>query len=198
MIFSRIDGRRRPVDPAQHQEAAVEPGREQMDEVAVDDAQIVAVIHGVEELLAHAHQRRGAAGREIEPAQQFQPARLGGAMQLGGSLRRSVARARPRPPRRCARDHGRTCVASASKKAMRGPIVRSAYSSRISLASATPEASPRPDSSSSQSSMRPAERCVRRLAALAQDQGAAAVRDALQHFAEKGGVHRNSRRTRRK
>ena len=54
-----------------------------MDEIAVDDGEVVAVIHGVEKLLAHAHERCGAAGREIEPAKEFEPARLGGAMQFG-------------------------------------------------------------------------------------------------------------------
>ena len=48
-----------------------------MNKVGVDDSQIVAMIERVEQLLAHAHQRRGAAGRQIEPAKQFQPARLG-------------------------------------------------------------------------------------------------------------------------
>ena len=57
-----------------------------MNKIVVDDAEIVAMIHGVEELLAHAHQRRGAAGREIEPAEQFEPARLGGAIQLGRGI----------------------------------------------------------------------------------------------------------------
>ena len=32
-------------------------------------------------LLAHAHQRRGAAGREVEAADQFLPARLGRLVQ---------------------------------------------------------------------------------------------------------------------
>ena len=51
-----------------------------MDEIVVDDGKVVAVIHRVEKLLAHANQCRGAAGREIQPAEQFQPARLAGAM----------------------------------------------------------------------------------------------------------------------
>ena len=41
------------------------------------DGEVVAMLHGVEQLLAHPHQRGGAAGREIEPAQQLLPARLG-------------------------------------------------------------------------------------------------------------------------
>ena len=54
-----------------------------MDEIVVDDGEIVAVVHGVEQLLAHAHQRRGAVGRQIEPAKQLEPARLAGAIKLG-------------------------------------------------------------------------------------------------------------------
>ena len=53
-----------------------------MDEIGVDDGESSRLIHGVEQLLAHAHQRGGAAGREIEPAEQLLPARLGCGMQL--------------------------------------------------------------------------------------------------------------------
>ena len=66
-----------------------------MNEIVVDLGQIVAVVHGVEQLLAHAHQRGGAAGREIEPAEQFEPPRLAGLLQLGG-----VVGARRGPPGR--------------------------------------------------------------------------------------------------
>ena len=68
--------RRRPVDAPKHQEPAVEPRREQVDEVVVDNGEIVAMHDGIEELLAHAHQGRRAARREIETPQQLQPARL--------------------------------------------------------------------------------------------------------------------------
>ncbi len=54
-----------------------------MDEIVVDDGEIVAVIHGVDQLLAHTYQRRGAAGGEIEPTEQFEPARLAGVVQFG-------------------------------------------------------------------------------------------------------------------
>ena len=57
-----------------------------MDEIGVDHRKVAAVRHRIEQLLAHAHQRRGAAGREIEPAEQFLPARLGGLMDLGCGL----------------------------------------------------------------------------------------------------------------
>ena len=52
-----------------------------MDEVPVDRRKILAVIHGVHQLLTHAHQRRGAAGREVEATEQFEPLGFGSAMQ---------------------------------------------------------------------------------------------------------------------
>ena len=48
--------------------------------------------HRVDQLLAHRDQRRGAAGREIEPAEQLLPARLGGKVQFGGGLVGAIAR----------------------------------------------------------------------------------------------------------
>ena len=49
-----------------------------MDEIVIDHAEIVAVIHGVEQLFSHAHQGGGAASGEIKPAEQFKPPRLAG------------------------------------------------------------------------------------------------------------------------
>ncbi len=86
------DRGRCPVDAAQHQEAAVEPGREQVHEIGVDRREVVAMCQRIEQLLAHGDQRLGAARREIEPAQQFLTARLGGGMQLG---RGGIVRLRP-------------------------------------------------------------------------------------------------------
>ena len=58
-----------------------------MDEVVIDRAQIVlAMREHVEQLRAHAHQRDGAAGREVEPAEQFLPARFRGGVQLGSGI----------------------------------------------------------------------------------------------------------------
>ena len=57
-----------------------------MHEIGIDRLEVVAVIERIEQLLAHAHQRGGAARREIEPAQQLLPARLGGGMNFGGGL----------------------------------------------------------------------------------------------------------------
>ena len=68
-----------------------------MDEIVIDDREIVAVVHGIEQLLAHAHQRRGTAGREIEPAKQFETARFAGGVKVG------CGRVRGRLPPRCDR-----------------------------------------------------------------------------------------------
>ena len=69
-----------------------------MDEIVVDGRQVVAMVERVHQLLAHAHQRRGAAGRQIEPAKQFLPARLGGGVHLAPRSRRPACRARRRSP----------------------------------------------------------------------------------------------------
>ena len=42
--------------------------------------------HRVEQLLTHAHQRRGAAGSKIKPPKQFLPTRLGRLMHVGCGL----------------------------------------------------------------------------------------------------------------
>ena len=153
--------------------------------------EILAVIDRIEQLLAHAHQRGGAAGRKIEAAQQLLPARLGGVVHLGRGLvgRRGLpgldggVELAPCP--------ARSGSASASKNAMRGPVVSSAYLARISLASATPDASPRPDSNSSHSSTRLSDRAAgaSRRSRARSSSARPRSRDAVKHFAEKGRVH---------
>ena len=82
-------GRGRPVDAPEQEEAAVEPGREQVKEVLVDDREIVTMIHCVHQLLAHAHQRCRSARGEVEAPEELEPSRLGGAVDLGrGCVRR--------------------------------------------------------------------------------------------------------------
>ena len=92
-----------------------------MNEIVVDHAEIVAMIHGVEQLLAHAHQRRGAAGSEIEPAEQFEPPRLAGDDE-----------ARP-PSRRTA-----TCRQAAMARSMRGAIMAERGGERLEEGDARP------------------------------------------------------------
>ena len=184
--------RRRPVDPAQHQEAAVEPRREQMHEVGIDRLEILAVIERIEQLLAHAHQRGGAARREIEPAQQFLPARP---RRRHGFRRRSCRRARPARRRwrhRAATRSGPKRFASASKKAMRGPVVSSAYLARISSGQRHARRLAAPGQQFL-AQFRQTFRARSRIAAAvarAVEQRPAALGNAVEHLAEKGRVHR--------
>ena len=60
-----------PVDGAQLQEAAVEPGIEQVLEVGVDFAEFRVLPQLVDHVFAHAQQAGGAAGRKIQASQQF-------------------------------------------------------------------------------------------------------------------------------
>ena len=76
--------RRRPVYPAQHEKSPVEPGRQQMHDVAVERCQILVALHQRKQIGAHRHQFAGAARRAVEPADQFLPPRLGGKMQIAG------------------------------------------------------------------------------------------------------------------
>ena len=80
-------GRRRPVDRAQNEEAPIEPRGEQVLEIAVEAHRRVDRLRGGfpilqalaqrEQILAHPHQREGAAAGEVEPPNQFLRARLG-------------------------------------------------------------------------------------------------------------------------
>ena len=81
--------RRRPVDPAQHQKAAIEPGSEQMHEIAIDNGERRVLLHELQQVGAHRDQRGGAARRAIEPAEQLMTTRLGGVVDL--ARRRFVA-----------------------------------------------------------------------------------------------------------
>ena len=95
-----------------------------MHEVLVHRGQVAAAVRKhVHQLLAHAHQRDGAAGRQIETPEQLLPARLGGGVDFrcgliaglflpGGDGGLHAGMIRPE-----------TARPSASKKAMRGPVV---------------------------------------------------------------------------
>ncbi len=54
-------GGRRPIDRPQHQKARIEPGGEEMREVGIDAVELSLLLQGAQQLLAHAHQRGGAA-----------------------------------------------------------------------------------------------------------------------------------------
>ena len=75
-------GRRGPVDAAQHQKPAIEPRTEQMEKIAIDNRQRRVLVHQRQEVGAHLDQRRGAARRAIEPAEQLVAARLGGVVDF--------------------------------------------------------------------------------------------------------------------
>ena len=78
------DGGRRPVDAAQHQEAAIEPGCKQRGEIRIDSGEVAAARQHIKELPPHFHQGAGPLRRQIEPPQQFLPPGLGGSMEVGG------------------------------------------------------------------------------------------------------------------
>ncbi len=69
--------RRGPVNPAQHQKAAVKPRAEQVKEIAVEHGKPAVVAHGRNEIGAHRHKRGGAARGPVEAPEKLLPARLG-------------------------------------------------------------------------------------------------------------------------
>ena len=147
-------GGRRPIDRPQHQKARIEPGGEEMGEVGIDALELPILLHGAQQLLAHAHQRRRAARREVEPSDELLATRLGGGMQIEHRLAgrvRAIGLDRQQPG-----VDGRSRTRRRGGAGRRGaPRARAPRSRpRIALASATPEASPRPESSASQSSAR--------------------------------------------
>jgi hypothetical protein len=183
-------GGRRPVDAAQHEEPPIEPRREQVDEILVDDTEIVAVIERIEQLLAHAHQRGSAAGRQIEAAKQFQAARFAAAMELGGAIG-----GRRRLPGGERRIDARRIVAKSLGQGLEkgdarpggqpGIVVENLIGERDAGSLAPPR----------QQRFGKLEDAVGAAArgGAARDQGAAAVGDALQHLAKERGIHRHHR-----
>ena len=59
-----------PVDGLQHQKAAIEPGGEQMCEVGVQRFELRVLLDDLEQVGAHAHDFIGAAGAQVQTAQQ--------------------------------------------------------------------------------------------------------------------------------
>jgi hypothetical protein len=74
-------GRSGPVDPAQNEKAAVEPGIEEMDEIIVDAGKLRIPAAVLEQVLAHVDQGCRAARGEIEAAEQLLPRRLDSTQQ---------------------------------------------------------------------------------------------------------------------
>ena len=182
--------RGRPVDALEHQEATIEPGREQVEEVVVDDGEIVAMIHRVHQLLAHAHQRRGAAGGEIEAAEKFEPSRLGCAMHLGGSCVRG--RGEPGAGRRA---EPVAVHAEAARQRLEEGDARPGRQFRVAREDFARERHAGGFAAAGQqvfTELRQAFRALLGDAApitRAIDERAAALGDRLQHVAEGGGAH---------
>src|SRR5208282_4945383 len=86
-------GRRRPVDPAQHEKAAIEPRAEEMMEIAVDHRKAAVLAHAFEEVRTQGDERRRTARRAIEAAEELLPAGLAGVVDL--ARRGFVAGRRP-------------------------------------------------------------------------------------------------------
>ena len=74
--------RRGPVDAAQHEKAAIEPGAEQVLKIAVDDGEAAIAAQGLDEIGAHGDERRRSAGSAVEAAEKLLPAGLRGIVDL--------------------------------------------------------------------------------------------------------------------
>ena len=160
-----------------------------MDEIVVDNREIVAMIHGVEQLLAHAHQRRGTARSEIEPAKQFEPPRFAGGVKIGrGCVRRRL------PPGGNGAIDPRLIVTEGSGQRFEEGDARPGCQLGVTRQNFLRQRHAGSLAAAGQQVLAQFNQTRRtfmgRLAPLALDQGAAAVGDALQHFAEEGGVHR--------
>src|SRR5207302_6183034 len=75
-----------PVDALEAQEAAVEPGAQQVQQVRVGGAPLRVRLEALEQLPAHRHQLGGAARCHVEPAEQLLPCRLDAVLQAAQVL----------------------------------------------------------------------------------------------------------------
>ena len=155
-----------------------------MNEIAVDHGELVApMVHGVEELLAHAHQRRGAARREIEPAEQLEPPWLAGRVKIGRHL---VGRRFP-PCGDSAIDAGAVRAEGGGER-LEESNARAGGQVGVARQDLLGQRHARGLTAARQQRLAELDQAggalMRRLATLALDQCAAAFGDALQHFAE--------------
>ena len=159
-----------------------------MEKVVVDGGKIVAMVHRFEQLGAHAHQRRGAARRKIEAAEELKPPRLGRAMELG---RRGV-RGRIHPGRGSGAEPGTVGAETARQRLEKGNA-RPGLQLGIAGQDLARERHPRGFAAAGEQILAQMRKVGRALlgdpAPIARDQRAAAFRDRLQHVAEKRGVH---------
>ena len=146
--------------------------------------------HRVHQVFAHRDQRRGAAGREIEPAEQLLPARLGGVMQLGGGLVAPLAR--PGIDRRI---DALAVDPEARRQRLEEGDARTGRQFVVAGENLARERDARGLAAPGQQLLAQLDQALRACrsvtapVARAVDQRAAALRNGLQHFAEKRGVH---------
>ena len=146
--------------------------------------------HGVDELLAHAHQRGGAARREIEAAEELEPPRLGHAMHLrrrGVGRRREPGGDRGVEPRVIGAEPGRQRLEKGDARA--GGQLGVEHEDFARERHARGFAAPRQQVLAELDEARRA--LLGNLAAVAGaiDQRAAALGNGLQHVAKKGRIH---------
>ena len=164
-----------------------------MNEVVVDDREIVAMVHGVDQLLAHAHQRRRPTRREIEAPEELEPPRLGCVMDLG----RGRVGGRVEPGRGRRAEPGTVGPEPARQRLEEG---NAGARGQLAIAGEdfARERDARGFAAARQQILAKLDEVGRALlgdlapVARAVDQRAAALRNGLQHVAEEGGIHERS------
>jgi hypothetical protein len=161
-----------------------------MHEILVHRREVVAVDHRVHQVFAHCDQRPGAARRKIEPAEQLLAARLGRKMEIGGRL---IARlARPCIDRRI---DALAVDAEVRRERLEEGDARAGRQLVVTDENLARERHARCLAASGQQLLAQvgqalrACRCVTAPVAGAVDQRAATLRNGLEQFAEKRGVH---------
>jgi hypothetical protein len=79
-----------PIDPPELEEAAIEPRRQQVTQIGIEGLQVRLAAQVGEQVLAHRHQRRGAALRHVHAAKQLLAGRLGRLGELRCALGRGL------------------------------------------------------------------------------------------------------------
>ena len=156
-----------------------------MEEVVVDHREIVAMIHCVHQLLAHAHQRGGSAGRKVEAPEQLEPSRLGCTVDLGCCR----VRGRALPGSDCGAEPF-SVHAEAARKRLEEGDARTGRQFGVAREDFAGERHPRGFAAAGQEILAELGEVGRALlgdtspVARAVDERAAAFRDRLQHIAE--------------
>src|ERR1041385_6211149 len=161
-----------------------------MHEILIDRRKVVAMDHRVHQVFAHGNERRSAARREIEPSEQLLPARLGRKMQFG--CRILIGPPRPRIDCRIdtfAIDAEMDCERLEEGDARAGCQLVVAGEDFARERDSQSLAAPGQKLLAQVDEALRACRSATASVARAVDQRAAALRDALEQFAEKRGVH---------